>query len=328
MSKLAVLFVHGVEIADEQFADTAIDLLEREFRRIAGIDADDALVVRTAFWSPVYEKRQDALLDRMGGAPARRVFGLLDRLGGLADRGYTSALLAAAATGLVRSLPWAPEFHFPTLRWLIVHYLGDAISYQAGSVDSELYDKVHAVVAKALHELAAEAGPDAPLCVVGHSLGTLVTSNFFYDLQSAEGLHPGAGPNPVVSAELGDTPLERGETFAWFWSLGSPIALWAQRFAGFGEPVTCPHPRLADHHPEVEGAWTNVWDPDDVVSSPLRRLNDAYAAAVAEDRRVDVGPWLLGATPLAHPYYWNDRQVITPIASSLAQAWHRVRARA
>ena len=136
------------------------------------------------------------------------------------------------------------------------------------------------------------------------------------------------GPKPVVSEQLADTPLERGETFAWFWSLGSPIALWAQRFTDFGEPVTCPHPKLADHHPDVEGAWVNVWDPDDVVSSPLRRLNDAYAAAVAEDRRVDVGPWLLGSTPLAHPYYWNDRRVITPIASTLAQAWHRLRARA
>jgi hypothetical protein len=328
VTKLAVLFVHGVEIADERFADTAIGLLSTEFRRIAGVDADDALVVATAFWAPVYERRQDVLLDRMGGGPAKRVFGLLDKLGSLADRGYTSALLAAAGSALVRSLPWAPEFHFPTLRWLLVHYLGDAISYQAGSVDSTLYDDVHVVVAKALHELAAQAGPDAPLCVVGHSLGTLVTSNFFYDLQAAEGLHPGEGPKPVVSEQLGDTPLERGETFAWFWSLGSPIALWAQRFTDFGVPVTCPHPKLGDHHPDLEGAWTNVWDPDDVVSSPLRRLNAAYEAAVAEDRRVDVGPWPLGATPLAHPYYWNDRRVITPIASALAQAWHRVRARA
>ena len=326
--RLAVMFVHGVEVADPRFADTAIALLRREFTRIAGVDADDALAIRTAFWAPVYERRQDALLKRLGGRPAERTFSVLDTLAGLTDRGSSLALLGLIATGLVRRLPGVPQFHFPTLRWLIVHYLGDAISYQAGAVDRTLYDEVHRVLARTIAGLARDAGPDAPLCVVAHSLGTTVTSNFFYDLQADQGLHPaggGAGTAPDVAAELGDTAMERGETLAWLHTLGSPLALWAQRHPDFGEPVTVPHPALATHQPRVEGEWINVWDPDDVIASPLRPLNDRYGSAVAEDRAVSVGPSWLGWSPLAHPFYWNDPTVITPIATSLARAWHRTR---
>ena len=327
MTKLAVMYVHGVEIADERFAETSIALLREEFARIAGVDPDEALTIRTAFWAPVYEARESKLLERMGGARARTVFGLLDRLGGATDRGSVTALLGLIASGLVRSLPGSPDFHFPTLRWLIVHYLGDAISYQAGAVDRQQYDQVHRVLARALHELALDAGPDAPLCVIAHSLGTVVTSDFFYDLQVAGGLYESrsAGVSPLVSAELDDTPLERGETLGWLHTLGSPLALWAQRHPDFGVPITVPHPELARHHPRAGGEWVNVWDPDDVIASPLRPLNERYGVAVAADRTVQVAPWWLGWTPLAHPFYWNDRRVVTPIATSLARAWHRMR---
>lgn len=326
--RLAVLFVHGVEVSDPDFARTAMRLLREEFTRIAGVDADEALVLRPAFWAPEYEERQDVLLQRMGGESAEVVFDVLDRLAGAADRGSGLALLGMVATGLVRRLPGVPQFHFPTLRWLIVHYLGDAISYQAGTVDRDLYDGVHRRVACAMHELAAEAGADAPLCVVAHSLGSVVASDFFYDLQAEQGLHPVREKQitvaPMVASELGDTPLERGETLTWLHTLGSPLALWAQRHPDFGEPLVVPHPALARLHPRVEGAWTNVWDPDDVIASPLRPLNDRYAAAVAEDRAVHVAPWWLGWSPLAHPFYWNDLGVVTPMATSLARAWHRM----
>lgn len=327
--RLAVMFVHGVEAGDEHFADTAVALLEQEFTRIAGVDAAEALAIRPASWGAVYAERQGALLRRMGGEPAERAFGVLDRLGGMADRGSSLALLGMIATGLVRRLPGAPRFHFPTLRWLIVHYLGDAISYQAGPVERDLYDGVHRILARTVHDLATDTGGDAPLCVVAHSLGTVVSSNFFYDLQTAHGLHPShqgaVTVAPTVSDELGDTPLERGETLAWFHTLGSPLALWAQRHPDFGEPLTVPHPALARLHPCVEGSWTNVWDPDDVIASPLRPLNERYEKAVTEDRAVAVAPWWLGWSPLAHPFYWNDLRVVTPIATSLARAYHRMR---
>jgi hypothetical protein len=318
---VAVMFVHGVESAGEQYAANAMRLLRDEFTRIAGVPAQDALVIEPAFWAPVFEPAQDQLSERLAGRGARWLLEVLDRLAARAGQGSTAALLAAASTAGVRWLPGIDGAHYPTLRWLIVHYLGDAVAYQSGRDRSGHYEQVHEILARALHTLALRAGDDAPLAVLGHSLGSVVAGDFLDDLQGAS---EDGRLAPAAAAALGDTPLERGETFGWFYTLGSPMALWAQRHPQFGRPLSVPSPGFTRRHPHQRGRWVNVYDPDDVISSPLRPLSPAWAAAVQEDRRVSVGPWWLGWTPLAHPYYWNDRRVVTPIASELAQAWHRL----
>ncbi len=326
--RLAVLYIHGVEADNDRFAETSIALLRREFARVAGADADEALVVRTAYWGSVFQERQNELLRRVGAQPALGAFTVLDRLAAWAGRGYSLALLPAAATIAARWLPGAPRFHYPTLRWLVTHFLGDAITYEARPSDRELYDRVHQIVAAALHELAEAAGPDAPLCIIAHSLGSVVISNFVWDLQVAAGLHPRrAGHDPVaehVAAELGDTALERGETLAWLYTLGSPLALWSQRYDDFGVPAAVPPPQLVAHHPDLEGEWVNVWSADDVIALPLRDLNEAWGAVVREDRQVSVSPRWLGWTPAVHPFYWNDPTVMGPIATTLAEAYRRL----
>ena len=304
--KLAVMLVHGVESAGEQYAARAISLLREEFTRIAGVDADEALAIRPAYWAPVFETEQDQLTARLGGRRGRWLLGLLDHLAARASQGSTPALLGAAVTALVRSLPGGgDEVHFPTLRWLVVHYLGDAVAYHSGTDGTGHYDDVQDVLASTMSTLATEAGGEAPLFVLAHSLGSVVSSDFLYDLQQ-DGRH---------RIGAGDSPLERGETLGWFYTLGSPLALWAQRHPDFGRPLTVPHPAFARHHPEQRGEWVNVYDPDDVIASPLRPLSDRWAAAVREDRRVSVGPWWLG---------WTHRAVVARLAGELATAWHRI----
>ncbi|WP_406272048.1 hypothetical protein OH799_31945 [Nocardia sp. NBC_00881] len=328
--RLAVVFIHGVEINDAHFADTAIALLKRSFARFSGVYPDDALVIRPAFWAPVLQTGQDELLDRVGGAGAIEYFRALNRLGTRAAAGSTAALVTMAASGLIRWLPCARDFHFPTLRWLAVHYIGDAVAYQINSTERAMYDEVHAVVANTLGELAEVAGPTAPLCVISHSLGTVIASNFFYDLEVEHGFYPDEEeterPRSLVGPRTrefldGGTSLERGETLTFLYTLGSPLALWAGRLPDRGRPVLVPHPNAADHNPGIGGEWVNVYDPDDVIASPLKRLNGLYGEQVTADRRVSVGPRWMGWTPLAHPWYWNDRRVIDPIGRSLARAW-------
>lgn len=65
--RLAVMYVHGVESAGDEYARHAITLLEEEFSRIAGVDARDALVVKPAFWAPVFEPAQAELTRRVAG---------------------------------------------------------------------------------------------------------------------------------------------------------------------------------------------------------------------------------------------------------------------
>ena len=48
----------------------------------------------------------------------------------------------------------------------------------------------------------------APLCVVAHSLGTVIASNYLYDLMKRRGSFMGTR----VRGQINGTPLERGET--------------------------------------------------------------------------------------------------------------------
>lgn len=316
--KLAVLLMHGILNSDERdFAETAVRLLKKAFSATTGIDADEALVIKPAPWGQVSQPYEDRLLRRLGGGERGKWF--YDWLNKAADDIDAGSLTALAGTGLstlARTLPGGPALHYPTLRWILNQYLGDMVAYQMTPSGSEFYAGVHAVVAKALAELADEAGADAPLFVLAHSMGTVISSDFFYDRQREAGIFGG------VSQSRGATPLERGETLTSLYTMGSVIALFTLRFsdAELDRPLIVPDPRLSKHHPNVTGKWVNIYDPDDVFASALATLGTHYADAVDDDRR-SVGPPLLNATPLSHLGYWNDRAIMASIGRSMARAW-------
>ena len=181
-------------------------------------------------------------------------------------------MVPLALSGLVRHVPGIPKIHWPTLRWAVSNFVGDIVAYQVGPNSRVVYDAVHACVDEALAGLAAKA-PDAPLVVVAHSLGSVIASDHFYDL------HKGA-------FEPAATPLERGETFTSFYTLGSPIALWMERYGDYSRPVQIPG--QVQHGPgDRRGReWINFYDADDVLAFPLKGLSEHYDQAVDEDRSV------------------------------------------
>jgi hypothetical protein len=314
---LAVTFIHGVEISDPDFARTAIEKLRRAFTRYAQVDADEALVIEPSFWAPELQAIEDQLFDRSFDEAPGGFFTRLTEWVSAIDAGSSGRLLMLMASGALRWLPGAGRLHYPTMRWVVTQFLGDAVAYQLTPTDRQLYDRIHGRVADALRLLAERAGPAAPLCVISHSLGTVIASNYFYDLQNARSLVPRS-----VHAVMGDTAIERGETLAYLYTMGCPIPLWNQRFPDFGKPLTVPAPGLRHHHRGLSGEWVNFFDRDDLIAYPLRPLSPAYARQVSADRPVSVGPWWAGGTPLSHLSYWNDDAVINPIAQRLAQAWH------
>ena len=132
--------------------------------------------------------------------------------------------------------------------------------------------------------------------------------------------------SPVVEHAMGPSPLAGGETLAWMYTMGSPMALWSLRYdkAELDKPIDFPAPALADHHPKLQGEWVNIYEKDDVIAYPLRPLSDEYKRVVREDRSVRVKPPLLEFTPLVHPFYWADRSVVAPIARKLAEGWRQL----
>lgn len=306
-SKIAVLFVHGVEIDDAHYAENAITLLRDEYARACRGSESADLEIEAAYWIPVVEPGLNRVVRVSFGD---RFTGWTQWLDGLVHRinnGSFLAMLPLIVTGLLGQVPGLPRAHWPTLRWAVTYFLGDVIAYQVAESSDVNYDAIHAPLDDALANLAKRA-PDAPLCVIAHSLGTVIASDHFYDLQKAG--RKKSKPKP-------STALERGETLTWFYTLGSPIALWMVRYPEFDAPIRLPG-RTRSAATKRAAQWVNFYDPDDIVAYPLRDLNAHHREAVDRDQAVHVGPPLLGRTPVSHVAYFNSRKIMRSIAEGLA----------
>ena len=282
--KIAIAIIHGVGKQDPNFADGMTQELKGRFAKELGQKIQDPaseLAILPVYWAPAVQDAEEELWRRM-------------KRGG--------------------------EMDFTTLRRFLVDFAGDAIAYQPTPKDRRIYDGIHEKFAESLNRLAAEAGEKAPLCVIAHSLGSVITSNYFYDLQ-----HP---KRPLIAArvkkKIGDTPLERGETFTLFYTLGSPIAMWSLRYPNFGVPIEVPSPGLSKHYPDLAGEWVNYYDEDDVIAYPLKTLNEAYRKAIKADREINAGGLLSSWNPVSHLGYWTDNDVTKPIAQELVRTWRAV----
>lgn len=284
-NRVAVALVHGVGIQGSDFAEPMIGALTDRFAEeldMSREEAADELVFEAVHWAPVLQREQTRLWGKV------------------------------SAKG---------DLDFVDLRRFVVDFAGDAIAYQPTPKDREVYDSVHAVLARCLRALARNAGKAAPLCVIAHSLGTIISSNYFYDL--SESRRPGMVSKAVRDVKQ-STPLENGHTLTLFYTLGSPMAVWSLRYRDFGVPIRVPSPKLEEHHPGLLGEWVNFYDPDDAIGYPLGRLNDGYRRSVDRDVAVNVGGLLSSWNPMSHTGYWTDRDVIELIARALARVWRKM----
>lgn len=325
MQRIAVAIVHGVEIDDPNFATTPTRLLKKGFAEAMGRDGpdpDDALVIEPVFWAPHLESRQRGLFARMYPEQGEAAFD--DELSGVVRRvnaGSVSSLVPLLVSLLRPTLPSMSTLHYPTLRWIMVHFVGDVIAYDRAASPAN-YATAHQALARGLAALARKAGDDAPLCVIAHSFGSVLVSDYVYDQQ--ESARTGRDlVLPEVQAVMGNSPLARGETLAWLFTMGSPLALWSLRYADgdMAKPIDVPGTGLADRHPDLGGEWVNLYEKDDVMAYPLRPLGPAYQQVVTEDREISLLGFPVSATPLVHPFYWSDRAVMDGIARGLAEGW-------
>lgn len=280
MKKIAVAVIHGIGEQKPDFAGELIIGLREQFVKQDRKRLSGAeLVIKPVYWAPVLQQAENSLWQAM-------------LKGG--------------------------ELDFISLRRFMVNFAADAIAYQPSRTKREVYDRVHGVLAQALNELAAEAGEKAPLCIIAHSLGTVIASNYIYDLQAPP--RKKLIPETVKDAS-GATPLEKGETLALLYTLGSPIAIWSLRYDGFGVPVKVPDPRLKKHHPNIAGEWINFYDRDDVIGYPLKSLNPLYKQAVKKDAEINAGGLLSSWNPLSHLGYLTDQDALKPMAEGLYRTW-------
>ena len=285
--KIAVALIHGIGKQDENFAHQISYDLKKQFaeflKKEGARNSAAELVIEPVYWAPVLQKSEDKLWEQM------KSMGILS---------------------------------FTGLRRLMIDFAGDAIAYQPIFNDRNIYNGIHKLIAHTLDRLSHLAGDAAPLCIIGHSLGTVIASNFMYDLQN----HSIDKPliSEVVLKQMDDSPLEKGQTFCKFFTLGCPIAIWSLRYKDFGKPIKVPSPGFHNYYPGVEGEWINYYDKDDIIGYPLKSLNKEYKKVVTSDIQINVGNILSSWNPASHMGYWNDYNVIMPIAKSLAELWIKI----
>jgi pimeloyl-ACP methyl ester carboxylesterase len=232
MNTVAVLYIHGINVDQADYADDLHLQVTRNVKRLMlGAGEPPRIVTRSVCWWDVF--------------------------------GATAALLKMSTH--------KKAFGWLTLRDLMLTTAAQAVGYEDGKGDGN-YEMVHQRISDALTALELEA-PGAPLLIVAHSLGTIVASNYIWDnrdkLQHLQGLI----------------------------TMGSPLALYAGRYSGFGQAV------------DLQGRpWFNLLYPSDVIGWPLRDLNKSYNLQVTEDIVLTPG-WFTGKSPLSHTHYWGSGEV-------------------
>ena len=287
-SKIAVAIVHGICVGNEfddkessQYTDgmaLALKLKLADIAEKSGSEAeklewaDSKLAISAINWTPVLRDERRNLYDRLDVDKLDSFFGL---------------------------------------REFVFQAIADSLTYQITQSKIEdlwSYAGIHRCFAENLNSLAQEeqAGSDAPLCIISHSLGTVITSNYIYDLQTEK-----------AQIDVGDTPLERGETLTSVYTMASQIPFWSLQHPNFDRPMEVPGSELKQYYPQLTGEWINFYNKSDVIGYPLRSLNEAYSEAVTEDKEVDDGGLLESWNPLSHCSYWTSESAIATIANGL-----------
>ena len=285
--KIALLLIHGIGKQNENYGHEISYELKKHFSenlKKSGVKNPAAeLVIEAVYWAPAIQKVEDELWKSL-------------KKGGIMD--------------------------FLNLRRLMLDFAGDSIAYQKCAEDNSVYVNIHSAIAKSIDRLGFIAGERAPLVVIGHSIGTVMISNYIWDLQN-HSERKKLIDDKVLKC-IDDTPIEKGETFCKFFTLGSPLALWSLRFKDFGSPILVPSKHCKKYYPGIKGEWINFYDKDDILGYPLKVLNKKYEKMVTMDKEINVGNILSSWNPASHMGYWEDSDVIIPIAESLSKLWLQI----
>jgi len=220
---------------------------------------------------------------------------------------YWDDILRIPQQLLFQRIDYKFDLDYSISRHFFINYLGDAIAYQPARPDRDndhrpTYDLIHERVRSSLLNLAEHPDIDplnTPLFFIGHSLGTVILSNYIWDKQKFD-----------------ERDFTHCHTLGGLFTLGSPLAFWSLRFNSFGKPINFPGKGLpADL--QACAKWYNFYDKHDIIATPLKKLTPEYADVVSDDIQVRVGGLFFSWNPLSHLKYWQDKRVLKTIAKCL-----------
>lgn len=227
---------------------------------------------------------------------------------------YWADILEKAENSLWKNLKMN-DLSFDKLRYFVVHYLADTIAYQKmyeekkaeSKNDRTVYFIVQERISEALKDIQDNTTDNAPLILIGHSLGTVMLLNYIHDSQKS----------PENKKKIFWNGKTNTDNLAGLILCGSPFALWTLRKEGFGEAVNFPG---KDVKGDLEAAsrWLNFYDKDDVLGFPIKNINSSYKKIKQlSDVKIEVDDPVLGWTPLSHDDYFRTINIIKNISGFL-----------
>lgn len=226
---------------------------------------------------------------------------------------YYQAILQANEQEVWRRVTGNSKVRYDQLRKFLLFGFGDAAGLENRKEDSgSVYALAQIEIAKTLLDAYVANGPDTPVVLLSHSLGCQVLSSYIYDAQKARsGVPVAAGVWKDIdhwSRTLQGRALSESEKA--FLACGTALG-WIT--TGCNIPIfVAAHKEMTIipiNPPRPSFKWINIYDPDDVL---------------VEDRPINAGKgvinWIVKSwNPMSHASYWQDEEVIAPLASMLTQ---------
>ena len=168
-------------------------------------------------------------------------------------------------------------------------------------------------IQKEIFDTLVEAGRqlenlNRPVVVVAHSLGGQVISNYIWDANRATTPEYGFWGSDLSAYDPNHVEFSRLKNLRLLVTTGCNIPIFIA-----GLPRT---QRIPITKPNTEFIWENYYDVDDPLGWPLQELSNAYSQLV-KDKEIRAGNLFTGWNPLSHGGYWDDKDVIKPLANHL-----------
>lgn len=275
--KIYVIIVHGIGTPRPGYARPLIQGITSKFNHKlqqalkTKSDQSGNLVIREVIWDEILAVPQEKLAEIL-----------------------KKSFKSHAPVGLRALFSYIFSFVTRLVFRLRTTFAAESISDIIGYKNKDAYPKIHLCLEKIIDDLAKSGHPAQEknrISIISHSLGTVISSDYIYDRVKKFG------------------HFHDRLTLANFFTLGSPIALFALQYGVelFKSPVRVEDP---------SGQWINIFDLDDPIAYPLKKLNEAYDRAVSLDAEVNTGGF-----GTSHTRYFINETVQEIIASKLSGDW-------
>lgn len=213
------------------------------------------------------------------------------------------------------------HLYWNKLREFVLFGFGDAGALEHSRTHNpQLYLDIQLLIKDAFVNCYNALGDTSkPVIVFANSLGCQVISNYFWDSQHKKGLFK----NHTANSELDE--YVKGCTCNRLITTGCNIPLFV---AGL-DTIECFKPLNQNFK------WYNYFDGDDILGWPLSTLSSKGNGRerqsnsknpihrfedIVIDQEINVGKFYTSWNPFSHESYWEDKDVITMVASHILRA--------